>query len=79
MNAQKLIPAAQHPSNTDPTAELVSGPRDLFSVFKVKGGFLAITFEGLAFEPLFQTKASALDAITRLELRSAAAEKAGLA
>lgn len=59
----KLIPTAKHPSNLDPTAELLNGrSREDFSIFKVRGGFMAITRGGLAFVDLFPTEDAARQA-----------------
>lgn len=53
-----IIKLSAHASNTDPTAELVSSTREPFSVFKVRGGFVA-SYEGATFDGLFATKDAA--------------------
>lgn len=59
----KLIQTAQHPSNLDTTAELLNGrSRENFSIFKVRGGFLFVTREGLAPVELLPTEQAARDA-----------------
>ena len=53
-----FIPASEHPSANDPQAELVGGPAGLFSIFKVRGGFVLIT-RGMAWDGLLETQSEA--------------------
>lgn len=60
----QLIPLANHPSNLDRTATLISGPiyrgRD---IYRVRGGFLA-TLGDLAIAGLFNSEREAAEAQT---------------
>ena len=56
------VPISAHPSNLDPTAELVSGAREELSIFRVRGGFLACR-QGEAFIVLFPTQDAARAAL----------------
>jgi len=60
MNA---IQISDHPSNLDPTARLVSTPREEHSIFSVRGGFIACVGAAMALEGLFKTEAAARAAI----------------
>jgi hypothetical protein len=57
------IDLADHPSNGDPTALLVSSPRDVASIYRVKGGYLATDGKGRALDVLFGTQREAKEAI----------------
>jgi len=57
------IPIKNHPSNLDPTARLVSGPREEYSIFSVRGGFVACVGANMALEGLFPSEAAARTAI----------------
>lgn len=57
------VPCAIHPANTDPTAELVLGFREPWSVFRVRGGFVAVDRERNALIELFPSKDAARAAV----------------
>ena len=56
------VALGDHPSNLDPTAELVSGSRESLSIFRVRGGFLA-SANGVAHLQLYASQDAARAAL----------------
>jgi hypothetical protein len=59
MTDQTIIPLTEHPHNLDPSATLVTGPREPKAIYRVSVGYVACLEELRCFAGTFETQEAA--------------------